>query len=539
VQRLWVIGCLFAVSASAAEYTYVPAGDFGRRACGAAPANWRAPEGDDRAWTQNAPADGGAGCASTVLGRWRFDVGPELRRLATLTLRVRYEHGLVAYLNGVEIARRRVDPGADLAALATETHGPEWDRLSLPLKPGMLRASGNVLAVEVHPRTRGRTPQLDVELSAADGPRIVRGPYLQRLGEHEVTVMFDTDLPTLGEVRWGPSDAYGAVLTDAPPQQHHALRLGGLQPGTAYHYRVAARGAGEVASTSAELPTPVELADAGDAFFHTPPAPGHELHFLVYGDVRSPGHDVHAQLARSILDEDPDLALVTGDLVDRGSDEGDWEKFFEVAAPELRQVAIFPAAGNHEYARLGRGVGSFLSLFRWPFRPGEDEAAYYSFDAAGVHFVALDSNQYGSSRQLAWLDKDLGSARARGARALFVFAHEGAWSSGMHGDNALCIRDFVPVLERHHVNLFFYGHDHDYERGRVGKLDYVVTGGGGAELRPSRCGAGTKKACAPHVVEFVNEHNYVAVQVLPSLFRICPKRTDGTPLAACTSYPLR
>jgi hypothetical protein len=29
------------------------------------------------------------------------------------------------------------------------------------------------------------------------------------------------------------------------------------------------------------------------------------------------------------------------------------------------------------------------------------------------------------------------------------------------------------------------------------------------------------------------------VELLPSLFRVCPKRIDGTPIEACTQYPLR
>jgi Calcineurin-like phosphoesterase len=407
----------------------------------------------------------------------------------------------------------------------------------VPLKPGLLRATGNLLAIEVHPRTPGRTPQLDVELSASDGPRIVRGPYLQRLSEREVTVIFDTDLPTLGEIRWGSSESYDKVLTDAPPQTHHTLRLRNLTAGTAYHYRVVVRTqAAPLASAALQPPlSPGELADAGDAQFHTPPPPGRPLRFVVYGDVRS-GHDVHAQLARAIADEDPDLALITGDLVDRGTDEGDWEKFFEVAAQLLRQVAVFPAPGNHEYARLGRGVGNFLSLFRWPLRAGEEEAAYYSFDAGGVHFVALDSNQYGSPRQLAWLEKDLQAAKKR-AHAIFAFAHEGPWSTGMHGDNNLAIKEYAPVLERHNVAMFFYGHDHHYERGRVGRLDYLVTGGGGAELRGPRCIPGKK--CPPRVLEYLNDHNYVSIEVLSSLFRVCPKHPDGTPIFECTTLPLR
>ncbi|MGZ3425060.1 MAG: metallophosphoesterase family protein, partial [Polyangia bacterium] len=218
--------------------------------------------------------------------------------------------------------------------------------------------------------------------------------------------------------------------------------------------------------------------------------------------------------------------------------EGDWERFFEIAGPLLRSLAIFPAIGNHEYSARGKGLVAFMQYFRWPLALPDDEPPWYSFDVGAAHFVALDSNSYKSARQLSWLDRDLREARRRGARALFVYAHEGPASSGMHGDNSVCVRDYVPVMERHRVSMFFGGHDHDYERGRLGALDYVVTGGGGAELRAARCGVPGKRACPPRVAAFVNDHNYVMVEVLPSLFRICPKRVDGTPIEACTQYPL-
>jgi hypothetical protein len=555
--------------AIAAEVELVRATDGGRASCGLPP-GWQRPELDDSAWIARQPAppplpvapsaspDGGAlpdggepptpaatappptffrsgalpECPGTIAIRWRFDVSPDVAaQLATLTLRIRYLHGFAAYLNGVEVARRRLDPSADANAVATEAHGPEAERVFIPVRPGLLRRGANLLAIEVHHRAVGRPPLTEVELTGADGPRIVRGPYLVRLSEREVTVVFDTDLPTVGEVRWGPAGDAAATRTasDAPAQTHHALRLAPLDPGQTYRYAVSARGG-----------TPAVTVEAGEASFHTPPPAGQPLRFLVYGDVRS-GHDVHALLNRRIADEDPDLAIVTGDLVDRGSDEGDWERFFEVAGSLLRSLAIFPVPGNHDAARLGRGLERFLALFRWPFRPGEEEGAYYSFDAAGVHFVALDSNAYRSPRQLAWFERDLQAARKRGARAIFVYAHEPAWSQGLHGDNQIAIRDYVPIMERYGVSMFFGGHDHHYERGRVGQLDYLVTGGGGAELRWARCAVGVpgKRPCPPHVAAFANEHHYVVVEVVPPLFRVCPKRIDGTPIEACAQLKLR
>jgi hypothetical protein len=523
---------LLAAAAHAEEVSYLSA-TASRLTCGDAPVAWTSPDFDDRAWRDAAGTPDGGVCSGTRFQRWRFDTGAELKRLVTLTLRVKYTHGFAAYLNGVEIARQRLLPAAAADALATEPHGLEPERFFIPATPGLLRAKGNVLAIEVHPFGAGREPIVDAELSGADGPRVIRGPYLTRLSAREVTVMFETDLQTVGQVRYGVSEAYDHTIADAPPSTHHMLRLVGLSAATAYHYRVTAR------TTPEAPPVPaVPDVDAGDAVFHTPPAAdGRPLRFVVYGDVRT-GHDVHAQLNRAVLDEDPDFALVTGDLVDRGSDEGEWDRFFDVAAHLVRQLTLFPAPGNHEYARLGRGAARFFALFRWPLARDE-EAGYYSFDQAGVHFVALDSNQYRSPHQVEWLERDLAAAEKRGARAIFVYAHEGAWSSGMHGDNQLAIHDYAPVLERHHVTVFFYGHDHHYERGRVGKLNYVVTGGGGADLRPPKCGVPGKRACDPRVAAFFNEHHYVLVEVMPTFARLCPKRVDGSLLEACTLLPLR
>jgi hypothetical protein len=539
-MRCALVCVLFAgISAHAAEYTYVHAEDRAHVLCGTAAESWRDPSFDDSSWPERElDTDGGmAGCQGTMFVRIPFDVGAELPHLATLSLRIRYSHGFAAYLNGVEIARRRIDANASQASLANDVHGPEADRLFIPVRPGLLRQKGNLIAVEVHPRTLGREPFADLELVGADGVRIVRGPYLVRLSEREVTIAFDTDLPAFGEVRWGPTDAYGRAASDAPAQTHHALKLTGLKPGTTTHYRVLVRPQPGLLAQAEGLPAQVPV-DSGDAIFHTPPEVGKPLRFVVYGDVRS-GHEVHAAINQKILEEDPDLALMTGDLVDRGSDEGDWERFFEVAGPLLRQVAIFPTLGNHDYARLGHGFSVFQSLFRWPLRAGEDDAGWYSFDAAGVHFVAVDSNQYHSPRQLTWLDRDLAEAHRKRARAIFVYSHEPPYSTAMHGDNSTAIHDYVPLLERHKVSMYFGGHDHDYERGRVGTLDYVVTGGGGAELRNPRCGIPGKKACPPHVLAFYNEHHYVTVEVLPAFFRVCPKRPDGSALEPCTEYPLK
>ncbi|MDB4964346.1 MAG: metallophosphoesterase, partial [Myxococcales bacterium] len=484
MKWLAALGCALSAATAAADgdadRTFVADGQPARAICGAPPAGWQRTDFDDHAWPPRATVvehrdggmpyevdapDAGAPCSGARFVRWKFRAGAEIAKLQTITLRIKYTHGFAAYVNGTEIARRRLEPGARPDAVASDVHGPEYERFIVPAR--MLQRGDNALAVEVHPRTAGRDTTVELSLTGDDGPRLVRGPYLLGLKEREATVVFDTDLPTAAELRYGTTDKYEHKISDAFGI-HHVLHLTKLEPGTVYHYRVLVRAAG--------LAT-----DDGDAMFHTPADGGRPLRFAVYGDVRS-GHDIHAELNRSLADEQADFAILTGDLVDRGSDEGDWERFFEIAAPLLRQLAIFPAIGNHEYASRGKGLVAYMQYFRWPLGPPDDEPPWYSFDVGTTHFVSLDSNSYKTPRQLSWLDRDLREARRRGARAIFVYAHEGPASAGMHGDNAICVREYVPLLERYKVSMFFGGHDHDYERGRTGALDYVVTGGGGAEL---------------------------------------------------------
>ena len=69
-------------------------------------------------------------------------------------------------------------------------------------------------------------------------------------------------------------------------------------------------------------------------------------------------------------------------------------------------------------------------------------------------------------------------------------------------------------------------------------LNYVVTGGGGAELRPLRCGIPGKRRCKNPPLAFFNEHHYVRLDVLPGALQLCPRRLDGSALEECLTLRL-
>jgi hypothetical protein len=82
--------------------------------------------------------------------RYRFNV-PSLDQIDSLILEIDYDDGFVAYLNGVEVARRGLGNTGDLVAfdapaVSREAGTPEY----LPLLPGDLVAGDNMLAIELH-----------------------------------------------------------------------------------------------------------------------------------------------------------------------------------------------------------------------------------------------------------------------------------------------------------------------------------------------------------------------------------------------------
>jgi len=221
----------------------------------------------------------------------------------------------------------------------------------------------------------------------------------------------------------------------------------------------------------------------------------------------------------------------------RGTDEGDWQRYFSIAAPLLARVPVYPVLGNHDLGEANQR--RFEDIFALTARPADTPAgsSWWSFDVAGVHVVILDSNAFDDPRQLAWMDADLAQARARGARRLFAAMHHGAWSRGPHGGHETALALYAPLWEKHGVDVVFSGHDHIYQRGQVGRVRYVVSGGGGAPVYPMRCGGRGQRKCAEDgMAYFESAYHYVVVEVYRDFARMCPKRPDGTPLEACVTF---
>ena len=286
---------------------------------------------------------------------------------------------------------------------------------------------------------------------------ISRGPYLQSVTTSTIIVVWQTDQPSQGEVVYGETQDYDSIATDSTMDTRHVVTLTGLEPYTAYHYRIE--------SSGAPLST--------DFAFRTAAGPDQtRFTFAVLGDTQTQ-HQIHQEVVNRIVLLEPDFVLHTGDLVAMGSIVSLWEIFFEVERELMARVPIFPTLGNHEI-----DYPHYFDLFHLP---GNER--WYSFDYGNARFVCLQVDgiaDYGpQSEQFAWLEETLA---ANTQPWLFVTFHIPPYSSSIDAREGAIRRTLTPLFEQYGVDVVFNGHHHNYERNEVNDVTYVVTGGGGGTL---------------------------------------------------------
>jgi len=458
---------------------------------------WRAVLFNDAAWKTGVGEFGyGDGDEATVVSYGRNAskkyVTTYFRRQVNITGKSNYtsfllefkrDDGIVIYVNGTEVKRDNMPSGtisfSTLASAAAPDDGATLQ--SAAVSASYFVEGNNVIAAEVHQNIKN-TPDcsFDLRLTGTIAPPpavITRGPYLQMGNQTAVTIRWRTDITCDTKVRYGTTAGnLTSSVSDAIQTSEHEIRVTGLTPDTKYYY--------SVGTTAGVIEESVQ-----NFFLTAPPVnTARKIRITAYGDCgNNSANQVNVKNAyRTYVGSNAtDLWLLLGDnAYNAGLDAEYQSNFFNVyKADLLKNIMLFPAPGNHDYANNATRQDDhnipYLANFTLPkngecggLASGKEE--YYSFDYGDIHFICLDS--YGeennkrfydtTSTQILWLKNDLAANQRKWT---IVFWHHPPYTMGSHNsdtesDLAAVRMNLNRILERFGVDLVLNGHSHDYER---------------------------------------------------------------------------
>ncbi len=180
------------------------------------PQGWQRTEFDDSGWLRKPVCEPKSPWMKLLCLRGRFRVDNP-QKATGLALSLRYRGGMAVYLNGKEIARAHLQPGASPTDLAEDYAAADFmelrERAAIPLPKNQLRKGVNVLAIEVHRSAQresavsmvdkkiafdaGTCGIAEVKLMAAPGdevsPNVSRPAGLQVWNSHLLVTDFEAD----------------------------------------------------------------------------------------------------------------------------------------------------------------------------------------------------------------------------------------------------------------------------------------------------------------------------------------------------------
>lgn len=325
---------------------------------------------------------------------------------------------------------------------------------------------------------------------SAYSQQIIRSPYLQMLGEKSVQIRYRTNQAIFSEVQVSSDGkTFNRFKKSNQVNTEHLVLIDSLTASNKYFYRIRLS----------------ETQFAGDStyFFRTAPALGSQEKFSVWsiGDMWPEGpyqKNVYEGFKKFVGNKYTNLFVTLGDNVYGGGSDNDFQtNFFQIYqnGPLLKQSALFPSVGNHDYDIYPKTQDypdmAYYQSFTLPTK-GElgglasGSEAYYSFDYGNTHFICLDSYAWGKdnkrifdgpSDQLTWLKNDL---KATKQKWKVVFFHYPPYTKGTYDSDKvpdlINLRAILPkVFDEYQVDLVMTGHSHVFERSKPLKNHYGLS----------------------------------------------------------------
>lgn len=359
----------------------------------------------------------------------------------------------------------------------------------------------------------------------ANATRVVRGPYLENPTPTSMTLRWQTHVPAVSWLEYGPAPRCNQIMTLTPAAYNHKAVLYGLVPNQDYCYHLYVANAAKdgveepingtfrtLFSAERKVVTFLALGNTGSAF-GTDPAES--------------SNQAREAIARLMAAEKADFVIHTGNLTHSGLNADADDQLFKPFEEVLKKMPLLVALGPNEYGpqRDNRESKPFLqsNYTRYHDMPWSNATPkYYYFDTANVRFIVLDSNLAEGavwapeideeSTQTKWLKTTLAGAADKWK---IVVMHTPAYSTGALGPSKEIADAWTKIFETYRVHLVLQGGDPDYERTfplREGEthsrgVTYVTLGT--AAQQP-----GKRTGSAAYTARFVSSRHYAVVKIV-------------------------
>jgi hypothetical protein len=250
--------------------------------------------------------------------------------------------------------------------------------------------------------------------------------------------------------------------------------------------------------TAATLPTDQLLSEPGPTLRITDSELTGPLTLIAYGDqrftdpanTRQSNPRIRRWLVNQIAKEHPAAVIMNGDVPLAGNVADDYAVFGVETKPwRDLHLYIFPTLGNHEF----RGDDPQPDLENWwsAFPQLRNRRWYSAQVGSRVYLIALDSDTslLPGSNQARWIEKQIDGLPPSVDFVILTLHHPPVADIQQHiqvdhnpRPNEIALRDYLSKAAQtsHASFLVSAGHIHNYERGLVDGVTYLVSGGGGA-----------------------------------------------------------
>lgn len=316
--------------------------------------------------------------------------------------------------------------------------------------------------------------------SAQNEIQIQHGPYLQNVGENEVTVLWVTSTDAMSWVEIAPDDG-SHFYADERPQYFqtengrklvgklHQITIKGLEKGTTYRYRIYSRQVFDHLHWDTSFGKVAASNPYRTFSFTTLDQDKPEFSFTVVNDIHEDPEALEDLLSHVDL-EKRDFVVYNGDMMTHINSEEHMFKGFMDKTVELfaSHKPFYYARGNHET----RGPFSTRFMNYFPTPSGKP---YFTFRQGPVFFLFLDGGEdkpdsdieYGGlsafdefrEEQAKWLEKVVESEEFKNAPQKVAIIHIPPYTSTWHGTLEV-ERLFAPILNEAGIDLMISGHTH-------------------------------------------------------------------------------